>query len=132
MDQDLTAAMFAGLIGGSLQQVDESMTQFSASGPAKKIDPKKFIPPSILAASQAHTNSVHQRIEAELNAEAKRLYPIETVSLNTTSGGELNYTGNSTHQSINISDIDDTLKELLKAVKGINTSLKTIATHLKK
>jgi hypothetical protein len=71
VDEQLATAMLAKLAGSTLYDIDKNTVSQSSSGPAAKIDPKKFLP-GIQQIQQQQQN----RIVESSQKIAEQLYPL--------------------------------------------------------
>jgi hypothetical protein len=70
-EEQLAAAIVAKMAGSELSKVDSQTIQQSSTGPATRIDPKKF-----LTGIQQHQESQQQQIIAQANRAAEMAFPI--------------------------------------------------------
>ena len=124
MSDDLASAFMASLVAGNLQHVDENTVQMSALGPAKKINPKSFLPSAMVEQEVNQQNEKRKRIADELNREAMRTHPHSDSTV-------LNENPRSMKISTITSSVEnEDLASMLKIFKSIDTSLKKLVKHL--
>jgi outer membrane protein OmpA-like peptidoglycan-associated protein len=70
-DEQLATALVAKMAGMELTKVDANTISQSSTGPATKIDPKKFLP-----GVQQHQQNQQQRVIEELNRQAIMAHPL--------------------------------------------------------
>ena len=75
-DDEIAAAMMAGLVGQELRTVDELTDKVGSSGQAKKIDPRSF-----LTGLVKKEQNNRQTIMDQINQEALARYPMPPSSM---------------------------------------------------
>lgn len=109
MSENLAAALFAGLVAGNLQEVDELTTQKSAAGPAKKINPHSFIKSKPQPTQQNEATATIQ-VQAGQGIAPTSIHPITAH-------------GN---------DLKECLELIAKTFVSIDKTLKKIEKHISK
>ena len=73
IEEQLATAIVAKMAGVELQRVDEHTITQSSTGPARRLDPKSFLP-----GVQQHQQRQQDAIIAAANREAEMAYPLPT------------------------------------------------------
>jgi hypothetical protein len=76
-EEQLATALVAKMAGMELRNVDETTISQSSTGPATRIDPKKFLP-----GIQQHQQNQEQRIIEQRNREAMIAHPLPQQIIN--------------------------------------------------
>jgi len=131
MSTDFTAAMIAGLVAGNLQQIDESTTQRSSTGLAKKINPHNFLNTQPQApVLPVHQDTVmQQHIPVSIVQEPVSIVQEQEPVSRTTASVVI--PNNITLSNSDTAEILKTLVDLVSFVGSIDKTLKKIATTLK-